>query len=357
MHRNWLRSLLLIVVFTAALMGQSRESVFKAIQETSKWSPAGEPAKYDEKNLEALAGKRAATIAHYGIKGATRQNWSGSEGTVRLSLYEMSDTSAAYGLFTLDRNIDEPGFATIPVGSEGFRVGDRAEFWQSNYVVKLEGSKAATDSLARSISENIFGSSRRPPVAVHLPPQNLIQGSERYAVDPSGIGKALDVDPQSLGFDDSVEVATADYRVNGRIAHLILMMYPTQQLAKKYEDEWSTNAPGNKDFRKRASALFAIVRGSNDPSVAKSILDGVNYETQVTWNQPRPDISIRDVILTIFSFIGIALLFTVVVGLSYGGVRIFVKARYPDRVFDRPEDMEIIQLKLGQGVTPKQLTE
>jgi hypothetical protein len=63
------------------------------------------------------------------------------------------------------------------------------------------------------------------------------------------------------------------------------------------------------------------------------------------------------VILTIFSFIGVALLFTVIVGLSYGGLRIFVKARYPDRVFDRAQDMEIIQLTLGQGVTPKELTE
>ena len=357
MHKSWLLSLLLILIFTAALMGQSRESVFKAIQQTSKWSSAGEPTTYDEKNLEALAGKRASTISHYGLRGATRQNWSGPEGTVRLSLYEMSDASAAYGLFTLDRNIDEPGFATIPVGSEGFRAGGRAEFWQSNYVVKLEGGPAATDSLARSISENIFGSSRRPPVAVHLPPQNLIQGSERYAVDPSGIGRALDVNPQSLGFDDSVEVATADYRVNGKIAHLILLMYPTQQLAKKYENQWSANDPEQKDFRKRVSALFAIVRGSKNPAVAKAILDGVNYETQVTWDQPRPDISIRDVILTIFSFIGIALLFTLVVGLSYGGVRIFVKWRYPNRVFDRPQDMEIIQLKLGQEVTPKELAE
>ena len=103
--------------------------------------------------------------------------------------------------------------------------------------------------------------------------------------------------------------------------------------------------------------LIAFVRGSHDPAVAKSILDGVNYESQVTWDQPRPDLSLRQVILTIFTFIGIALLFTVVVGLSFGGVRIFVKARYPDRIFDRPEDMEIIQLNLDQAVSRKELKE
>ena len=97
------------------------------------------------------------------------------------------------------------------------------------------------------------------------------------------------------------------------------------------------------------------MRSSRDPSVAKAILDGVNYETQVTWDQPRPDISLPDLILTIFTGIGIALLFTVVIGLSFGGVRVFVKSRFPDRVFDRPQDMEIIQLKLGQGLMHKQL--
>src|SRR5262245_6716963 len=135
------------------------------------------------------------------------------------------------------------------------------------------------------------------------------------------------------------------------------MMYPTQQLAKKYEEQWATTAPNEGDFRKRVGALLALVRGSRDATVAKSILDGVNYETQVTYNQPRPDISLRDMILTIFTFIGIALLFTVVMGVSFGGLRIFVKARYPDRIFDRPEDMEIIQLKLAQGLIQKQLRE
>jgi len=93
-----------------------------------------------------------------------------------------------------------------------------------------------------------------------------------------------------------------------------------------------------------------------DATIAKSILDGVNYESQVTWDQPRPDLSLRQVVLTIFTFIGIALLFTFIAGLSFGGLRLFVKARYPNRVFDRPEDMEIIQLKLAQGLTRKELS-
>ena len=355
MPRKWFWSLLWAVIFTAVLQGQSRESLLKAVQETSKWSPADKPVQYSEKNIEALAGNRAAAITRYGLTGAATQDWTGPEGNVRLTLYEMFDAGAAYGLFTLDRNIHQPGFAMTPLGTEGFRAGNRAEFWQSKYVLKLEGSPPGVDSLARSVSENIFGRSIKPPVSTHLTPQNLVQGSEKYIVDASGIGRDLDIDPQALGFEDSVEVATANYRVGGKSAHLVLLMYPTQQLAKKYEDIWAAAAPHDAAFRKRVGAVLALVRGSQDKSVAKTILDGVNYETQVTWDQPRPDISLRDVILNIFTFTGVALLFTLMVGLSFGGVRVFLKARYPDRIFDRPEDMEIIQLKLDQGVMRKQL--
>ena len=55
--------------------------------------------------------------------------------------------------------------------------------------------------------------------------------------------------------------------------------------------------------------------------------------------------------LTIFTFIGIALLFTFVAGMSFGGVEDFCQSTLIRTVFDRAEDMEIIQLKLIQGLT------
>ncbi len=357
MARKWFWSALLVLGLAAALQGQSRESVLKAVVQNSKWSPADKPVQYDEKTLETLEGKRAATINRYGFSGVTIQNWSGAEGNVRLTLYEMTDAGAAYGLFTLERSRIQAGMTTIPIGTEGFRAGNRAFVWQAKYVAKFEGASAAADAFARVVSENILGRSRKPPVSSHLPPENLVQGTEKYIVDAASMGRALELNPQTLGFDDSAEAAIADYSVNGKTAHLVLLMYPTQQVARKYEDEWASSGKDEPAFRKRVGPLIALVRGSHDPTVAKSILDGVNYESQVTWDQPGPDLSLRQIILTIFTFIGIALLFTLVVGLSFGGVRIFVKARYPDRVFDRPEDMEIIQLKLAQGVIHKELSE
>lgn len=357
MIRKWFWSALLPLTLTAALQGQSRESVLKALAQSSDWAPADKATTYGEKNIEELVGRRAPAVIRYGITSATSETWKGPAGTVRITLYEMVDPSAAYGWFTLERNIGQPGFVFLPFGTEGFRVGNRSWFWQSKYVVGLEGSEAATESAARVISENIFGRSRKPPVSSLLPPANLVQGSDKYIVEGSGIGPASDLNPEEFGFEDSVEVATADYRIGGKPAHLVLLLYPTQQIAKKYGDQWDGKNSADAAFRKRIGAILALVRGTKDPVVAKAILDGVNYETQVTWNEPKPDIYLRDVILTIFTFIGIALIFTLVIGVSFGGVRIFVKGRYPGMVFDRPEEMEIIQLKLDQAVSRKEIKE
>jgi hypothetical protein len=62
-------------------------------------------------------------------------------------------------------------------------------------------------------------------------------------------------------------------------------------------------------------------------------------------------------LITIFTFIAVALAFTTIAGLSFGGLRVFVKSRYPNKVFDRPEAMELIQLKLIQGLTDRQVSE
>src|SRR5205807_8592779 len=139
MIREWFWSVLLALTLATALQGQSRESVLKALTQTSNWAPADKPTAYDGKNIENLVGRRAPAIVRYGINGATRQTWKGPAGTVRITIYEMVDPSAAYGWFTLERNIREPGFISLPAGAEGFRVGNRLWFWQSKYVVGLEG--------------------------------------------------------------------------------------------------------------------------------------------------------------------------------------------------------------------------
>ena len=353
--KPWFSSVLAVLMATATLQGQSRESLLKYLDESPEWRPSGNSRLYDETNVQTLTGKVTPTLQRYGLTGAAVQEWTGNPGKVRLTLFEMVDASAAYGFFTFERAPEQPGFTTVPLGTEGFRNGSRTSFWQSKYVVKLEGDPKAVDSLGHLVSQNILGRSRKPRVSEHIPPKDLVPNSEKYVIDAAGIDRELGLDAATLGFEDDVEVATAHYRLNGKEATLVLLLYPTQHVARKYADAWDTASPDDKSSRKRVGPLVAWVRGSKDPAVSSELLSGIGYESQVTWNDRGRDLSFKAIIVTIFTFIGIALMFTLVVGLSFGGLRIYMKARYPDRVFDRAEATEIIQLKLDQGLRSKEI--
>jgi hypothetical protein len=353
--KAWLQAALSVLVLAAGLQAQSSQTLLKYVSESPEWKPSGSPRQYDENSIATVAGKAAPTIQRYGLSGLTVQEWTSSLGRIRLSLYEMLDTSAAYGFFTFQRNPQQSGFTSVPLGTEGFRTGTTTYFWQSKYVVKMEGDSGAADSFGRLVAQNIFGRSHKPTVSEHLPPNNLVQDSEKYIVDAAGLDSSLGFDASKLGFEDDLEIATARYRVNNQTVTLALLLYPTQHVAKKFEESWDSASPDDKAFRKRVGPLVAWVRETKDAQIAEQVLQSVGYESAVTWNQNHPDVSLRTVVLTIFTFIGIALLFTFVAGLSFGGLRIFVKARYPDRVFDRASDMEIIQLRLDQSLTRKEL--
>ena len=77
----------------------------------------------------------------------------------------------------------------------------------------------------------------------------------------------------------------------------------------------------------------------------------MNYEADVTWNENTyltPKNNLANLLLNIIILCGIILGLMLVAGVAFGGVRILIKRIFPDRVFDRPEAMEIISLHLSE---------
>jgi hypothetical protein len=56
--------------------------------------------------------------------------------------------------------------------------------------------------------------------------------------------------------------------------------------------------------------------------------------------------NIGNLIVAVFALTGIILLISLIFGIFFGGIRIVMKRLFPERVFDRPEDVDIIQLHL-----------
>jgi len=358
MIRNILQSILLILLIGIALEAQVRSDLVRSVTSLAGWTAAGPSASYNKSNLEQFDPALSASLRLYDADGVTVQAWNSPFGNVRATLFEMGYPASAYGFFTLRRKAEATSLQPASIGAESFQAGNRRYFWQSHYVVRLEGDPRAMDALGTKLSEQIVGHSLRPSVATHLPLSNLIAGSELYILSASDMPKWEGSNSLDIGFDDSAEVATADYRINGKTIRLMLALYPTQQVAKKYAERIANSTSASSSFtQKRIGPLLAIISGTSDVSLTQQVLDQVHYESVVTWNEEKPGLGLGPLIVTIFTFIGLLLGGCLVAGVGLGGIRIWMKKRFPDQVFDRAADMEIIQLKLDQGLIRKELNE
>ena len=361
MKRRWICSVAVLVALATRIDAQNQTggtdpaSLLKDIEAVSGLTAQSDPALYDASTLEQYDPRLAPSLKLYGLKSVTRQRWATRGETVEVVLFEMLDSGAAYGIYTLQQSAERDRPTPTLIGAASFLRGNQLHFWQSNFYVRLSSPDRLLNPIAETISRSIPGRSRKPPVSEYLPAQGLVEGTEKYLLSADFLDLPSGLDPQKLGFDSSAEAATASYRIDGAPAKLLLLLYPTQHIARKYAEAMEADLKAA--FTKRAGPLLAIVYGSNNDIAAASILDDVSHEFKVTWDEPPPGLGLGTMLITIFTFIGLSLAFTAFAGVSFGGLRVFVKSRYPDRVFDRPESMEIIQLKLNEGVTPKQITQ
>jgi hypothetical protein len=357
MTRRLLHVGLILVAFASVSIAQERQTtlpnLLTALDSTAGFESAAPPSIYDSRTLDTFDKGLAATLTLYGTRSVAVQEGSAAGNAVKVTLFQMFDAPAAYGVYTSQRTTVSGEATPVVFGAASFQHASQLYFWQSNYAVRIEGGPEARKLIAKSLSRSILGRSQKPPVSAYLPAENLVDGTERYLLHADAIDPGIGIDASKLGFDSSAEAATATYRVNGSLVRLLLVLYPTQHIAKKFADEM--DAGGSTTFRKRVGPLVAIVYGSSNEAMASSILAGVNHGFKVTWDEPLPGLGLGPMLITIFTFIAVALAFTTIVGVSYGGLRVFVKARYPNRVFDRSESMELIQLKLLQGVTDRQI--
>jgi hypothetical protein len=358
MVKRWILGGLILLALTTTLHakeGTDRRTLLSVLNGIPDLKASASPSEYDPSNIEQFDPALAPALKLYGTAGITTQKWATANESVTVTLFEMLDSAAAYGLYTLQRSALGGESTPTLFGAASFHQQNQLYFWQANYAVRIEGARNIQHRLAQQLSRSILGFSQKPPVSEYLPSLNIIPGTERYLLSPDSIDPAAGVESDKLGFDSSAEVATAAYRVERTQARLLLVLYPTQHIARKHMAELESAARIPAMFRKRAGPLLAIVYGTRDEAIAASILDGVSHEFKVTWNEPQPGLGVSAMLITILTFIGLALALTTFIGVSYGGLRVFLRRHYPHRILDRPETAELIQLKLNHVVTDRSL--
>jgi len=351
--KRWLHQAALMVPLSLAL--QEPPALVERIENHPDVSLVSVVRVYTPADRTALLGNDAEAAGDFGIVGVSEFQVGMPPDDVVVRLSEMIDSAAAFGWFAHRREWTETGYEPVVLGAEGYASGDGVVFWQASYIVELRGPREGALALGGIISDAITGPSRKPTVSTLLPAAGRVPDSERYILTPAVLEERFGLDPTLLGFENDVEVAAATYRDGDRSATLALLSYPTPQLAELHSDAWLAASRTALPSR-RSGLLFGIVTTGDSPELADSILSELRSQFDVTWSQSPPDpLTIQEIVLTAFTWIGIALLFTVVAGMGFGGLRIYMKTRYPSCIFGGGAHADFVQLNIDQSVTRREL--
>jgi hypothetical protein len=280
--------------------------------------------------------------------------------TMTIKIARFNDASGAYGAYLFYRT---PEMAPEQIGDAAASNNERVLFYKGNLLVDVKLDKVTPMSagelreLADDLPKPTGNDANLPPVMNYLPKQGLVENTTKYIAGPVGLSRiGSPLAPAVVDFSTSPEIASAQYKTGEGEATLQLISYPTPAVAGtklKIIDTQPMLQTGIqvKKWAKRTGPLVAVVSGNISENEAKTLLASVNYDADITWNQNTyfdKKNNIGYMLVNVIMLIAIIFGLAIVAGLVFFGFRVTVKKYFPDKFFDRPEDVEIIRLNIGK---------
>ena len=348
-----------IALFSAAPIAAQQKITPKQIlpNEFRTWARASCSANSGDFGFWKEAGLRNVNDCEYSADGKT----------VEIRLAQYNDPSSAFEVFT---GLLRTGMMPTNLGQVA-AFDKEAVLIQVGTLVLRSTANISKDDLG-ALVQTVEAQSEKtplPPIRSYLPTPGRVVGTERYALGPEALQVALhglgETDTERLvegaGFANGGESMVARYSVpNNGSGVLLLLEYPTPQLAEQHIHHLTEVLPASAKQADpsivRKGSLLSIVLSASSPEFASHLREEINYETQVTWNEPRQTLTdppITSIMVKIFIGTGIFMVAAVVLGIAFGGLRIVTKRLFPGKVFDRPEQIEVLQLGLsGKRIDP-----
>jgi hypothetical protein len=315
------------------------------------------------RQLEQVAGEEAALLREYGVQETVQCGYSKGNGSWSVTVHRMTSRSSAYGAFTLlrpitgtARNIGEAG-ASFPVSG-----GGRTIFYQGSHFVLADAgaSRGALGDLAVYLEGTGGPHSSLPLLPEFLPAENLVPGSETYLLGPLGLRRAAPLAAGDwVGFAYGGETVAARYRSNGGSEDitLLLLNYPTPQITsatlrglQDIFDLEGTLPDRPRAYVFRAGTLIVFISGTASREQAGTLAQGVQYSRELAWSNPPKgltDTEWLNSIGNVFIGTGVMMLLAMLVAVTFAALRYLIERLWPGKVFNRPENTEVIHLNLG----------
>ncbi len=275
--------------------------------------------------------------------------------TVKAVRFE--DAAGAYAAFTFYR---QPLMRAEDIGMLAASLNDRVLFFNGNILVDVQFdhvtamSGAQLRELAAHLPVATGPAAVLPTLASHLPRQQLVPETARYIIGPEAYSALnINLSPELIDFSKSPELLWA--RINGDApasAEILLVAYPTPHIAIAKLPAFEQLAPplgGGVSAAKRSGPIIALVRGSLSRSDAGRVLDDVNYDANVTWNENtglgKRD-NIGNVVVAALTLAAVLFLISIGAGAVFGFGRFLLPRFRARKAGETPDDGKIVRLDL-----------
>jgi Family of unknown function (DUF6599) len=351
--------------------------------EFAGWQVKGVVARSDDP--AAADAVNAPVLKEYGFVRLEKASYTRDDGrnlAIRAAVFE--DASGAYGAFTYYYS---PEMEEETIGGQAAFLNNRVLFYQGNVLVDAVFERMSVMSaaqlrqLAGLLPQAVGGKNKPPSLPAYLPKRtfagsadrspekNLEKNTAKYILGPVTLDRVGSPLPASMvDFKSGAEVVIGKYAVNAGDSTLMLIEYPTPQIAAERlrqidaSHQVTQQQPGavpildvGPFFDTRTGPILVIAAGPLSKSEARSLMSSISYEADVTWNEntyvSKKD-NLANLLFNVIVLCGIVVGLALVAGIAFGGLRVLVKRFFPDSVFDRREAMEIISLHLEDAPRP-----
>jgi hypothetical protein len=367
-----------VVVFVGILLGVAWASDTPAAPASAQ-APALLPAQFGgwqmqgsaetSKDPAAADPTNAAILREYRFADFASATYTRDDGrTLKIRAARFVDASGAFGAYTFYL---QPEMAREEIGDQAASLGKRVLFYRGHVLVDALFSKESAMSgaelreLAGALPLPGGSAGNLPSFIEFMPHRGYIARTQKYVMGPEALAAlAPPVSADLVDFGASAEVTMARYNTSSGEATLMLISYPTPQLAADHlrridaahqlaqpQAGVSTIESAGSFHDKRTGPIIAVVSGPASDSDAKALLNMVNYEASVTWNEATDNRDVHDLYLLILNVVVLCAILgglAIIAGIAFGGFRILMKRWFPDKIFDRPEQMEFISLHLAE---------
>ena len=257
----------------------------------------------------------------YGLAEAETARYEAGGRTIEATAWKMGDSTGAFAAFQWQQ---PAGARSLEIGQAAAGTASETLVVEGSYLLRFQGFRPKPGEL-RALAATLPGMRHTtlPVVAGFLPPTGRIAGSERYLLGPVGLEKFFPGIPAAeAGFDFSGEAEAGRFRTRAGEAGMAVFYYPTPAIARQQFARFE-KIPGV--YARRSGPLVAAVVSAAGPDQARELLDRVQYEANITWNERTPirRDNVGELLLNAFILTGIVLAVCVGGGLAVGGMRLF----------------------------------